>query len=93
MFTLKSVTHIRCVPVIASFSINGEIRPLYTEINSVQLKIVSCILDDQENIEGTKVWMVFRCIVVDNNIQKQLRLLYQINEHTWFAPSEYFANS
>lgn len=89
---LRSATHMRCVPVIASFSTNGEILPLYLKINSTQLKIVSCVMEkqDKENVWGTNVWIVFRCVVIDNNTQKQIQLSYQINEHAWFVPSEYF---
>ena len=84
---LKSITHMRCIPVIVSFSTEGEMKPLYTVINSVQLKIESYI---QEIPHEGKNWIIFHCSVIDNNIRKQIKLHYCVNEHAWFAPIEYF---
>ena len=85
---LKSITHMRCVPVIVSFSTDGEIKPLYTMINSIQLKIESSV---QEIPHEGKNWIIFRYSVIDDNMRKQIKLHYCVNEHAWFASIEYFS--
>lgn len=84
---LRTITHMHCVPVIASFSSNGEMIPLYTVINSVQFKIESSRQEDQH--DGLN-WITFRCRIIDNDVHKKMKLFYCINEHAWFAPLEYF---
>mgnify|MGYP000079107816 FL=1 len=84
---LRTITHMHCVPVIASFSSNGEMIPLYTVINSVRFKIESSRQEEQRNGQN---WITFRCRIIDNDIRKEMELFYCVNEHAWFAPSEYF---
>lgn len=83
---LKTMEHLQCVPVIASFSADGEIQPLYTTIKSIPLKIEwSTVLEQNDHS-----WIPFLCTVIDNGLKKQLNLNYNVQEHAWFAPSEYF---
>ena len=84
---LRNASHIRCVPVIASFSSEGSIKPLYVSIDAVQLKIESCIREPQKN--GDK-WIVFRCTAIDDNFRKQIKLHYYTAEPAWFVPTDYF---
>ena len=84
---LRTITHMRCVPVIASFSSNGEMIPLYVAINSIRFKIESSRQEEQRDCRN---WITFRCRVIDNDIRKEMKLLYCVNEHAWFAPLEYF---
>lgn len=85
MSNILDTPNLRCVPVIASFSSNGEIAPLYTNINSIQLKIESFKIKNEFDL-----WIQFSCKVIDNNIQKQIILIYNTREHAWFAAIEYF---
>lgn len=79
--------NIRCVPVIASFSSKGEIKPLYATINESQLKIDSYTVHIPSD---GKNWVHFLCSVVDYGIRKEIILKYNITEHAWFVNAEYF---
>ena len=89
---LSKATHIRCVPVIAVFSSNGEIKPLYATINGTHLKIESYSIQESNfsNPVPENIWIVFLCNVIDHNINKKVKLSYNISEHAWFVDSRYF---
>lgn len=82
---LRKLDHLKCVPVIASFSSQGELIPLYASINGIQLKIEYFSI---QQMDGSS-WIPFLCTTVDQNIQKQFRLLYNIPEHAWFFDKEF----
>lgn len=67
------------VPVIASFSVDGEIKPLYVRLQNITLKILSyCIID--QNL----AWIEFRCTVEDQGIRKNIKLYYYMHEPSWY---------
>ena len=84
---LRNASHIRCVPVIASFSSEGSIKPLYVSIDAVRLKIESCIREPQKS--GDK-WIIFSCTAIDGKFRKQIKLHYYTTEPAWFVPTDYF---
>lgn len=84
---MKNASHIKPVPVIASFSSKGELVPLYTTINGVKLKIEQPFITREMH-----EWIHFTCFVVDNNIRKQIQLMYKTSESVWFVPAKYFRN-
>lgn len=67
------------VPVIASFSTNGTIRPLYVRINGVSLKIIQCT-SHMNHIHPT-----FDCIVDDYGIAKNIKISYNPSTHSWLV--------
>lgn len=77
---LASCSHLICVPVIASFSSKGEIKPLYVSVSGVQLKIENFTIENDRDF----VWSNFFCVVIDNDIKKRIKLCYHFQEHAWF---------
>ena len=51
------------VPVIASFSVDGEIKPLYVRLQNISLRIISYYITDQN-----LAWIEFRCTVEDQGM-------------------------
>ena len=67
------------VPVIASFSVDGEIKPLYVRLQNESLKIIDfCILGQD------LAWIKFRCVLVDQGIRKNIKLYYYMHEPSWY---------
>lgn len=64
---LASCSHLTCVPVIASFSSKGEIKPLYVSVSGVQLKIENFTIENDRDF----VWSNFFCVVIDNDIKNE----------------------
>lgn len=67
------------IPVIASFSTNGTIQPLYIRINGTSLKVVQCTAH-LNNINPT-----FDCIVDDSGIAKPVKISYHPSTRTWLV--------
>lgn len=67
------------VPVIASFSADGEIKPLYVRLQNMSLKILSYCITDQN-----LAWMEYRCTVEDQGIRKTVKLSYYLHEPSWY---------
>ena len=68
---LASCSHLTCVPVIASFSSKGEIKPLYVSVSGVQLKIENFTIENDRDF----VWSNFFCVVIDNDIKKTNQIM------------------
>ncbi len=68
------------VPVIASYSTAGEIRPLYVRIEDISYKIVSC------KFISSVALLRFKCQIIDNNILRPLELTYHPKEFIWTIP-------
>ena len=68
------------VPVIASFTKNGKIKPMYFRYDEVMLKITAIISTREvySNIE-----FCCKCIDEEEHIEKDAILLYHIGEHCW----------
>ena len=77
---LAICSHLICVPVIASFSSKGEIKPLYVSVSGVQLKIENFTIENDRDF----VWSNFFCVVIDNDIKNRIKLCYHFQEHAWF---------
>lgn len=67
------------VPVIASFSTDGKIQPLYVRINGAALKVIQCTAH-LEYVHPT-----FNCVVDDYGIAKKIKLSYNHTTHTWLV--------
>ena len=67
------------VPVIASFSTNGEIRPLYVRINGVSLKVMQCT--SHMNYGHP----TFDCVVDDFGIAKNIKICYHPTSYSWMV--------
>lgn len=67
------------VPVIASFSTDGKIRPLYVRINGVSLKVMQC------TPHLNYIHPTFDCVVDDFGIAKNVKLSYSVTTHSWLV--------
>ncbi len=68
----------KAVPVVASFSKEGQIKPLYVRIEDESVKVLS-----SKVIAVSMHAIAFTAIVVSNNIQRTIKLLYKTNENIW----------
>lgn len=68
------------VPVIASFTKDGKIRPLFFRYNEVTLKISAVI---STRIVYSDVEFTCKCIDLETNTEKDVILLYSVSQHTW----------
>lgn len=70
--------------VIASFSIDGNIKPLYVENeegNRIRVdRITSCKKDGY----GTEARLEFTCLYTVDDMQKGMTVKYNIHSHVWF---------
>ena len=67
------------VPVIASFSTDGKIQPLYVRINGVSLKVMQCVSHMEYTVP------TFDCIVDDCGIAKPVKLSYHSTTNKWLV--------
>lgn len=67
------------VPVIATFSTLGDIKPLYVRINGVSLKVLQCT-SHMDHINPT-----FDCVVDDNGIAKNVCLSFNKTTYHWIV--------
>lgn len=67
------------VPVIASFSTDGQIRPLYIRINGVSLHVMQC------TAYMTYTNPTFDCVVDDSGIAKPVKISYHPSTKTWIV--------
>ena len=65
------------IPVIASFSTDGQIKPLYLRINGESLKVMQC------TAHMNYVQPTFDCVVDDYGIAKPVKVSYLHATHTW----------
>ena len=66
------------VPVVATFSNNGNIRPLYVQIKGERYKILSSLSREY----GLDI-LTFNCTVENYGIRRELILTYHKNETCW----------
>jgi len=71
------------VPVIASFNSDGDIRPLYVQIQDYTLKIIRCtsISKFHNNTE-------FKCLIDDHGFRKPILLIYYFDTTIWTTKLE-----
>lgn len=69
------------VSVIASFDVQGHVKPLYVRINEESLKIHSSW--EKPSFRGL---MEFQCKVIDNDCLKPLTLTYHNADNIWTIP-------
>lgn len=74
----------KSVPVIASFSKDGKLYPLYVRIDDMEYKVLSYVKLNK-NTSGVH----FECKIEDYGICKTIYLFYSINETAWFLISKY----
>jgi len=67
------------VPVIASFSTDGQIKPIYIRINGVSLKVTKC------TAHMTHINPTFQCIVDDFGIAKPVKISYHPSTYSWIV--------
>ena len=74
--------HSQKVPVIASFSADGKIIPLYVQVTSgderINLSVRVLSFEDH-----TGIIFEYLCEYEHNNRTKRMNLYYNIKEHTW----------
>ena len=75
---LQDCTHLKIVPVISSFDMNGNITPLYVRIDGESLKIYNAY---QSN--STFSLLHFKCEVMVQGCVRPLNLMYHVNDHKW----------
>ena len=67
------------IPVIASFSSDGDILPLYMKVNGEEYKILSSIMERQHAI------IVFEIKFETHGRIKETLLYYRVEDHFWYA--------
>jgi len=67
------------VPVIASFTMDGKIKPLYIRINGVPLHVMQC------TAHMSYINPTFDCVVDDFGIAKPIKISYHPSTHTWLV--------
>lgn len=70
------------IPVIASFSDNGKVLPLYLRINEESYKVIEC-----HEVDNNRSVAEFRCFIEDCGIRKEVRVKYFYAEAIWFIAS------
>lgn len=66
------------VPVIASFTADGTIEPLYIRIDGIPLKVIKC------TSESNFVYHNFDCVVDDSGVAKHVKIGYNHSYHIWY---------
>lgn len=67
------------VPVIASFSSNGKMIPLYFSVEGIKIKIDRIIWAQ----EGLSMGSHYRCRICTGEIAEEIDLLYYKNSNVW----------
>lgn len=70
--------YLKPVAVIASFSKEGKIQPLYIRIEEESYKILKYTVKDYIN-----PWISFRCTILDTEQYKEFTLNYNIEDFKW----------
>lgn len=67
------------VPVIASFSPDGKVRPLYLKWDGESVKILGC------KIRREHEWAIlFECVYEQYGLEKNIILYFNLRDHAWF---------
>ena len=74
----------KIVTVIASFSLEGKVQPLYVGIDGNSYKIESCWMKP-----SFKNSLDFNCRIIDNGTVKPLSLSYHKVEDVWVISDMY----
>lgn len=75
---------IKAIPVIASFSPNGAILPLYTRIGGESFKIYNCKV-----VAHTLADINFQGEIMVGEFVRKLHLMYHFEAHAWFQTEKY----
>lgn len=67
------------VPVIASYSSNGKVIPLYFSIENARIKVSRVKWQDRMHEWGCK----FRCEIIIDDVVKEVDLYYYKNKDIW----------
>lgn len=67
------------IPVIASFSANGEIKPLYFKYEGNSVQVLSYRIK-----QSTRIDMIYECMYDNFGTQKKVILRYHFSDHAWF---------
>lgn len=76
----KESPNLMPIQVIASFSLEGKMKPLYLSINGVILKVVNTVEHLEYGVSS------FNCSVIDNDRIKSIQVHYHKNETLWTTP-------
>lgn len=68
------------VPVIASFTTAGMVKPLYVRIDSESYPVIDCT-----QISKVGSW-IYKCTIDDKGVQKPLELTFHYKEGFWTIP-------
>lgn len=71
--------NILCVPVIATFNISGDIKPLYFSVEGIRLKIDNIRYINSNNKEKP----VFKCEVTFSDRVQEVTLTYHKRQDVW----------
>ena len=79
---LKNSSHLKLVPVIASFNTEGVIKPLYVRIDGEDIKIWRVF-----PAENNTSILTFRCEVMDGDLVREIKISYHMREMVWSMPA------
>lgn len=66
------------VPVIASFSAEGGIKPIYVKLNDISFKIESFYIKERHSNQ-----IAFVCQIIDEDYLKSISMTYHSDLHLW----------
>ena len=78
---LKDCTHLKVVPVIATYDGNGNILPLYVRIDEETFKIYNAYVS-----ESTYRILTFKGEVMVQDAVRPIKLSYFMNDLIWCIP-------
>ena len=70
--------HIKAVPAIATYDINGNILPLYVRIGEERLKVYNAYIS-----ESTRKILTFKGEVMVRDRVKPIKLNYYVDDMVW----------
>lgn len=72
--------------VIASFSSDGRIRPLYAEYEDYTIKI-DRVIQEKEVVDLGVDAIEYLCSYVQEDRRRDIRIRYAIEFHRWYLPT------
>lgn len=85
---IKDSPNLQPVSVIASFDVNGHVKPLYVRLGEESLKVHSSWIKPDSYASVC----IYECQVIDNGVLKTITLNYHHHDKLWCVPKAYQPN-
>jgi hypothetical protein len=73
----------KSVDTIVNFATSGEMRPVLFRITNPDDSVITFKIESIKSIDKFFGGLFYICFIHDNEIQKEVKLLYYIEEHLW----------